>query len=48
MSIILAGGSAFPPGAGMERRVQDLTDINAELEAFNYSISRDLRAPLSV
>jgi PAS domain S-box-containing protein len=30
----------------LERRISDLTDINSELEAFNYSISHDLRAPL--
>ena len=30
----------------LERRVDALTEINRELEAFNYSISHDLRAPL--
>lgn len=30
----------------LQGRVEDLTDINMELEAFNYSISHDLRAPL--
>jgi len=30
----------------LEQRVAALTDINRELEAFNYSISHDLRAPL--
>src|SRR5437867_314532 len=30
----------------LERRIGDLTEINNELEAFNYSISHDLRAPL--
>ena len=30
----------------LERRISDLTEINNELEAFNYSISHDLRAPL--
>src|SRR5204862_1402202 len=30
----------------LEQRVEALTDINRELEAFNYSISHDLRTPL--
>ena len=30
----------------LERRIGELTEINNELEAFNYSISHDLRAPL--
>lgn len=30
----------------LQGRVEDLTEINHELEAFNYSISHDLRAPL--
>jgi PAS domain S-box-containing protein len=30
----------------LEHRVQQLTEANAELEAFNYTISHDLRSPL--
>src|ERR1044071_1895973 len=30
----------------LERRVNELTEINQELEAFGYSISHDMRAPL--
>lgn len=30
----------------LEQRVSALTEVNRELEAFNYSISHDLRAPL--
>jgi PAS domain S-box-containing protein len=30
----------------LEDRVQQLTEANAELEAFNYTISHDLRSPL--
>ena len=30
----------------LERRIKSLTELNGELEAFGYSISHDLRAPL--
>jgi PAS domain S-box-containing protein len=30
----------------LEQRVQQLTEANSELEAFNYTISHDLRSPL--
>jgi PAS domain S-box-containing protein len=30
----------------LEHRINDLTEINQELEAFGYSISHDMRAPL--
>lgn len=32
--------------AELEKRVDALTEVNRELETFNYSISHDLRAPL--
>jgi PAS domain S-box-containing protein len=32
--------------AELERRIKTLTELNEELEAFGYSISHDLRAPL--
>jgi PAS domain S-box-containing protein len=41
-----AEGKVLQLNGELEKRVDALTEINRELETFNYSISHDLRAPL--
>ncbi|HET7664410.1 MAG TPA: ATP-binding protein, partial [Rhodanobacteraceae bacterium] len=45
-SLVLAENRVSELNSQLERKLEQLSEVNHELEAFSYSVSHDLRAPL--